>query len=89
MSDKKWDNNWQQITQYYINSVRGTEINDVFMCGAFGEVLHYNGKSWYSYLNKGLPYFNGSMVKLSYKRNKVCIVGSDGRFGIIYLGTKS
>ena len=89
MTDKRWDNNWQQITQYYINSVRGKEINDVFMCGAFGEVLHYNGKSWYSYLNKGLPYFNGSMVKLSYKRNKVCIVGSDGRVGIIYLGTKN
>ncbi len=87
--DKTWNNNFRQITQYYIYSVRCKEINDVFMCGAFGEVLHYNGKSWHSYLNNDLPYFNGSMLKLSYKGNTVCIVGSDGRLGIIYLGTKN
>jgi hypothetical protein len=88
ISDPKWNNNWEEITQYYINSVRGEDVNDIFMCGAFGEVLHFNGKSWFSYLNHGLPYFNGSMVKLSYKENTVCMVGSDGRFSIIYLGKR-
>jgi len=89
LSDKQWNNRWQPITPYFIYAVRGKDINDIFMCGAFGEVLHYNGKSWYSFLNKELQYFNGSMVKLSYKNNTVCIVGSDGRFGIIYLGKRN
>jgi hypothetical protein len=89
ITDPKWNNNWEEITQYYINAVRGEDVNDIFMCGAFGEVLHYNGKSWHSYLNQGLPYFSGSMVKLSYKGNTVCIVGYNGRSGIIYLGKRN
>jgi hypothetical protein len=44
---------WQPLhpglTQYYTGAVRGSNINDVAVCGSFGELLHFNGFSWKSY----------------------------------------
>lgn len=86
LEQSKWWNNWQTITRYYIKKIRGNGINDIFLCGSYGEVIHYNGISWYSYLGKDLPELNGNLLSVSYKNRNVCIVGTDGRVGIIYLG---
>jgi hypothetical protein len=33
----------------YMESIRGTDVNDIFIAGHFGELYHFNGSSWYQY----------------------------------------
>jgi hypothetical protein len=40
-----WKAIYQPITNYYLQAIRGNDINDIFICGDFGELLHYNGKN--------------------------------------------
>ena len=81
---------WQKINyglpQYYIDAVRGNSINDIFMCGDFGEMLHFNGYSWRSYLNSP----NGSEIlfSLAIRGNKVVTVGIDNPYAIINIGKR-
>ncbi|QOJ30336.1 MAG: glucosyl transferase [Ignavibacteriales bacterium] len=35
---------------YYKTAVRANGLNDIFVVGAFGLILHYNGSTWHSYL---------------------------------------
>jgi hypothetical protein len=44
-----WRNKPLDITTFYTTCIRGNDINDVLVVGAFGEVLHFNGVSWRSY----------------------------------------
>ncbi len=38
-----------QVTRYSSTSVRGTDVNNIFIVGSFGEVVHFNGVSWHNY----------------------------------------
>ncbi len=87
LHEEKWKT--LNISRYVTTAICGTSINDVFIAGAYGEVLHFNGKTWKSLRGNALPNEANLMSGISYKENKVCIVGYDGRFGIIYLGTKN
>ena len=46
---KNWDGLGLSLTSYTSHAIRGNHINDVFVVGAFGDVLHFNGNSWRSY----------------------------------------
>ena len=48
-SSAQWSSIEEGISSYYLYSVDGQALNDVVICGSFGELLHYNGKSWRSY----------------------------------------
>lgn len=37
------------VTQYYTYGINGQALNDIVVCGSFGEVLHFNGVTWRSY----------------------------------------
>ncbi len=89
LKEEIWNASLDSITGYYTGSVRGVGINDIMLAGAFGEVLHYNGISWKSYKGNALPDEANLMKKVSYKRDTVCMVGFDGRVGIIYLGKRN
>ena len=43
--------NWEgiEVSDYYLESIDGNDLNDLVICGDFGELLHYNGSSWKSY----------------------------------------
>lgn len=41
-----------EFTTFTTNAVRGTGLNNVFVAGAYGEMLHFNGISWHSYMNQ-------------------------------------
>ncbi|MBU0561349.1 MAG: glucosyl transferase, partial [Bacteroidetes bacterium] len=88
LNESNWYTNWKSITHYFTNRIRGYETNDILMCGAFGAVLHYNGISWRSYLEKELPLINGELLGISVKENMVVLVGQHDRSGIIYLGRR-
>jgi len=53
LTDAVWkDDSLGRITNYHVNKIRANDINDVFVVGAFGEVLHFNGVRWKSYLSE-------------------------------------
>lgn len=48
----RWMNAPNEFTTFTTNAVRGTGLNNVFVAGAYGEMLHFNGISWHSYMNQ-------------------------------------
>ncbi|MEX1138294.1 MAG: hypothetical protein WEF53_02965 [Bacteroidota bacterium] len=44
-----WEALHEGVTVYHSYSIRGNAHNDVFVCGSFGELLHWNGLSWTSF----------------------------------------
>ncbi len=73
LSESYWHNNNFDITSYYIFRIRGEDINEVFAVGGFGEVLHFNGKSWKSFYR--LTHSNGNYYSVSIYHGIVCAVG--------------
>ena len=57
-SSLEWEAIHQGITNYYLSSIGGNDLNDIVACGAFGELLHFNGYNWKSYQN----IFNGTAL---------------------------
>ena len=80
--------NWlhPDITNYYLYAVRGQSINDLFVCGAFGEIIHYNGSSWKSYIRATGIY--GTLNNIDFKRNLVVAVGYANPKAIIIIGKR-
>ncbi|MBX2977343.1 MAG: glucosyl transferase, partial [Ignavibacteriaceae bacterium] len=81
--------NWKRIdnglTQNYIYGISGTDYNNIFLCGSFGESLHYNGVSWQSY--RDTPgFFKNEFFNTAIKGNTVVVVGYDGNKAFIAKG---
>ena len=85
LSDSTWGNGPLEITRYATTGIRGTGINDVFVSGAFGEFLHFNGVRWESFINN-LGQFSGSYGSLAIKNNLVVTVGYVGEQAKILVG---
>ena len=85
LSINSWKDNGFSITHYATTSVRGNNINDIFTVGAFGEILHYNGFRWKSYLPE-LGTFSGSYGSLDIKENLVTITGFESSKAKITIG---
>ncbi len=87
LSDAGWIVHQLDLTQYYTTKVRGNSINDVFIVGAGGEVMHYNGKSWLSYQSiTGLS--NGAYGSVALKNNLVIAVGMDSPRAVVSIGRR-
>ena len=87
LSDGVWRNGPLDITRKEITKIKANGLNDVFAVGAFGEVLHYNGVSWKSYLNESTG-IDGSYTSLALKNNLIVIVGEDQNKAIIQIGRR-
>ncbi len=86
-SHKTWRNLEEKrlITQYYLYTIRGTAINNIYSAGAYGEVLYFNGITWKSFLTT--TYLrDGIYLRLDVRDNLVCIVGNNYSKAIILLG---
>ena len=82
-------NNWERnnkLPAYYKTSVRGNNINDVFVAGAYGLLLHYNGKSWMNYQDR-FP-INGSFGRVDMKEDIVCASGNDENQAFVVIGKR-
>jgi len=87
LSEATWKNSTSQITRYYTNEVRGNAANDVFVCGAYGELLHFNGRSWRSYRSQtGLV--NGQYYAVATRGNLVIAVGEDPPRAVVAIGRR-
>ena len=84
LSDPAWHS--QSLSPYTIHAVRGNGSNDIFMCGAFGEVLHFNGVSWKSYQTQiGVA---ALYVGLAVRGNTVVMVGQNNGQAVITIGKR-
>jgi len=72
---------------YYKGGIRGNEINDIIIVGAFGLLLHYNGFTWINFQN--ISYINGSYGRVDTKDNLVVCTGglNDGQ-AIVTIGRR-
>jgi hypothetical protein len=84
------DNAWHQDranTVDFFSCIRGNAWNDIFVSGGFGQLLHYNGKSWQSYQDAiGLQ--GGSIGNIAVKGNLMMGVGSLGSNAVVIIGTR-
>ena len=76
------------IPQLYKNSIRGNDLNDIFIAGDFGLLSHFNGKKWKHFndlFSANVLFFNS----VTLKENIVVAVGlSVTGEGIIVLGKR-
>ena len=76
IQDSAWKNKILDITTFTSTSIRGNNINDVFVVGAFGDFDHFNGVSWKNdYIEPLLD--NGAYTSVSTKGDMVVAVGSN------------
>jgi hypothetical protein len=85
------DPRWTEIsglTKYDITCIYGSDRNDILVTTAYGDILHFNGKSWKSYYNQTmLPYGVYGAVKL--KNNLAVAVGGYTNYeGVIAIGRR-
>ena len=75
------------LTTYYTNAIRGTEINDIAVAGAYGEMLHFNGLTWRSFLDE--TYLDYGLIRsLDMKQNIIVGVGSNYDKAVIVIGKR-
>ena len=88
ITEPRWRNGPLDITTYYTNAVRGTALNNVFVVGAYGEFLHYNGVRWQSFRSRtGLVY--GQYHGVAAKDDLVLAVGQEYPRGAILRGKRT
>ena len=85
LAESNWENAPLDITHYGTSRIRGSALNDVFVVGAFGEILHYNGFGWKSFLPE-LGTFSGSYGSLDIIENLVAITGFESAKAKITIG---
>jgi len=80
-----WQSLHQGISNYYLESISGNDLNDIIVCGDFGELIHFNGVTWKSYRDN----FSGILLgEVLLKNDLVVIVGFDGQKAFITLGQR-
>ncbi|MHB2148756.1 glucosyl transferase [Calditrichota bacterium LG25] len=82
---------WYKINdlpRLYKNAIRGTDINNIFVVGAYGLISHFNGKTWFNYNEKNLPLIYGSYYALALTNSIVVAVGFKDEGGFIIMGLK-
>jgi len=87
LSDSTWRNSPLEFTINTTSDVRGNGTNDVFVVGASGEFLHWNGASWKSFIAQtGLAY--GSYARVAVNGDLVVAVGFNSPQAVITIGRR-
>lgn len=76
----------QRVPSKFSQKIRGTGINNMFVCGDYGLLGHYNGKEWYFY-NKNYI-LNSDFLSIAVKDNIVVAVGYSGSKAVILKSTR-
>ncbi len=87
LQDPLWLNGPLDITSYHTYAVRGAGANDVFVCGDFGEILHFNGSTWRSYRSEtGLT--SGAYYSLAVRGDEIIAVGQSSGVAVVARGRR-
>lgn len=85
LTESRWKNNPLDITRYATTKIRGNGLNDIFIVGAYGECLHWNGTRWKSFHNiTELSY--GSYSGLAVNKSMFIAVGSNYANAVVLVG---
>ncbi len=76
------------VSTKFTGCIRGAARNDVFIAGDFGEVLHYSGRTWKSYLPQ-TAISTGLYYSIAARGDMVIAVGVDGARGVILMGRRT
>ena len=78
---------WSEINlqQVGTNSIRGNNLNDIFIAGDYGFKSHFNGSTWQIYNNNYLKGYS----RLSFKGNIVTIAGNYQGKAIVEIGRRN
>ncbi len=82
------NSSWYQVNglpPFYSDNIRGNGLNDIFVCGDFGLLSHFNGKDWFNYNEH---YIQGILFSVATKNNTVISVGLKGSKAIIIKGSR-
>ena len=73
------------IPKNYLESVHGNGSNDLFAAGHLQIIIHYNGKSWYSYFesNPATVYYD-----IKVKNDLIVAVGTNGPQAVMMIGRR-
>ena len=80
--------NWKKIDEipsFYSNSIRGENLNEIFVCGDYGLLSHFNGIAWKTYNELRI---NGIYHSLAIKNEIVVVVGEINRSAIVIIGNR-
>jgi hypothetical protein len=87
LNGPRWEGGPNIITSYLTNAIRGTAANDVFVVGALGELLHFNGSTWMSYRDQtGVT--TGQYYAVAVKGDLVVAVGYESSRAIAAIGRR-
>ena len=82
---------WQEDsvdTVDFFSCIRGNAWNDFFVAGGYGQLLHFNGKSWRSYQDV-LGLQQGGIAGIAVKGNLMIGVGYLGSKAVAFVGKRS
>lgn len=85
LSEPRWSGGPLMITEYFSSDVTGIDTNDIFIVGAFGDVLHYNGSTWRQYAELRQ---SGSLFIVDFKRNTMGAAGYVGNRALVIRGQR-
>lgn len=80
---------WTEITgltKFDILGIYGQDRNDILITSGYGDILHFNGKSWKSYYNQTM--LDGAYVAVKLKNNLAVAVGATDYHGVIAIGRR-
>jgi hypothetical protein len=76
---------YNEVPNKFINRIRGYDLNNLFICGDFGLIAHYNGLKWKTFQNVELA--SGTYYSLDIHQNIVVAVGQfDAKQAVITIG---
>lgn len=87
LSDLLWRNKPQDITSFSIYAIRGNNINDVTGVGAYGKVIHFNGKNWKTEYQDPLLSF-GAYYAIDVSTDITVAVGTEQSKAVITTGKR-
>ena len=87
MNERFWKNDIYSISSYTIFRIRGQEINDILATGGAGEVIHFNGYSWKSFI-ENTQLLSGNYYGCSISGNKIIAVGQNNPMAVITIGSR-
>lgn len=85
LKTSRWKGGPNIVTTYTTNAIRGTEINNVFICGAFGDLLHFNGVAWHSY-RSNTALSAGQYLSIAVNSSIVYAVGYESPRAVVIRG---
>ena len=60
------------MTNDFVESIRGSDVNDIFACGDYGFLGHFNGVQWNVFNNL---YHDAVFLQTAINKNNVVVVG--------------